>query len=1040
MSRSDNYDRDHRDHLERAVAEVLSDTLDDRQVEEAAARVWERLGDRPRLTGAAGPSLPEAAAALPPGRFPGCPDFGHQVQPYLRGELAPARALLLEDHARDCLPCRRALHAARQERAGQAAVALHEIVEAAEVNDVTGRHAPGPTFTWGPRRPPSSPAALSAGAAAWAGPADRFGPADPADPDHLAHQAQAMAHPRPRRLRGVPTWLAAAALVLLAVGLSVGLWRALRPGSPGARMARVETVDGGLYRVREASSVPVAAGDAVREGEQVRTAKGSRAVLRMNDGSRIEMAERAGLSLAAGRGGNTIDLERGVIIVQAARQRPHHLYVATADCLVSVTGTIFAVNHGTKGSRVSVVEGEVHVQMTQLTQTTGHSPGRREQVLHADQQVATQPNVAAVPVRQEVAWSRDAARYDALLAEVAAAGGAIDSRVQRPAPRNASRLLDLVPAGSLVYVALPNLAANLVETQQVLEQRLAESPVLQQWWSETLGSPANQQRFHDLVQEIGNVGRYLGDEVVVAAGPLAGDAAAAGPPVLLAEAAREAQLRATLEQEVASVNQRAGKTALVLLDRLPAAAAPGAGASGPLLVWVGQGLLVASPSAAQIAAVAANLQPGAANAFVGSSFHARLAQAYADGAGWLFAADLQRLVAHRRAHLQPAAPASTRLTDAMGLFDLEHFVVERHDVPAAAGAPAGGAGSGAGTETRAALTFSQPRRGIAAWLAAPAPMGSLGFFSRDANLVAAFVVKSPVALLDELLALSPELAADLAKAEAEHGFSLRDDLAAPLGGEIALGVDGPVLPNPSWQLVAEVYDPVRLQQTIARAVQQANAHQVAAGKPGVALAQEQDGGRTYYTITASQPPLEVHYLFADGYLVAAPTQAQLDHALAQRAAGTTLAASSRLRGLLGRDGQVNVSALFYQNLGPLAQIAGPLAAAAGADGRAAGSRAAAAAGLRAGTGGSNDGAAGAGTAGSQGGAGRGPGLGAFLLGGFSHGPSMLYAYAEADRIVFAGRSEAGPMGLNLETLAGFGGILGGMERAHGAAMRGRGGS
>ncbi|HYL04490.1 MAG TPA: FecR domain-containing protein, partial [Thermoanaerobaculia bacterium] len=769
-------------------------------------------------------------------------------------------------------------------------------------------------------------------------------------------------------------------------------------------------------RVEGATSVRLAAGAAVRQGEQIRTAKASHAVLRMDDGSQIEMAERAGLALTAGRDGNTIDLERGLIIVQAARQRPHHLYVATSDCLVSVTGTIFAVNHGTKGSRVSVVEGEVHVQMnrqarqpqalaqgTALPAETPETPETPENlVLHGGDQATSRANVAAVPVRQEVAFSRDAPRYDALLAALHAAGSAIDSQVARPEQRTASRLLDLVPAGSLVYVALPNLSASLAQTQLLLEQRLAESPVLQQWWSQTLGSPANEQLFHDLVQEIGDVGHYLGDEVVIAAGSGPGTAAGSGgsgPPVLLAETTHEAALRATLQQEVATMNRRAGKTALVLLDRLPdpGSSAGATGASHPLLLWVGQGLLVASPSAAQIAAVAANLQPRAANAFVGSSFHARLAQAYADGTGWLFAADLQQLLAgHRSA--AAAAQGRSGLTDSMGLFDLEHIVVERHEVPAAAA-----------TETRAALTFTQQRRGIAAWLAAPSPMGSLGFFSGDANLVAAFVVKNPVELLDELLSLSPELAANLAKAEAAHGFNLRDDLAAPLGGEIALGLDGPVLPSPSWQLVAEVYDPVRLQQTIARAVQQANVELQAAGKPELQLQQQSAGDRTYYGIVSSQPAFEVDYLFADGYLVAAPSRAQLDRALAQRAAGTTLAASPRLRSLLGRDGQVNVSALFYQNLAPLAPLTGPLAAMAGNA-----------------------------TYGSAKAGHGGPGLGGLLLGA-ARGPSLLYAYAEPNRIVFSGHSEAGEMGLNLGTLAGFGGILGGMERAHGAAMQGRGG-
>jgi ferric-dicitrate binding protein FerR (iron transport regulator) len=1009
MRRNEKDEQDHRDELERALAEVLSEPLDDRRVEEAAARVWGRLSAAAGSN--AGAAAPLAAAAVSSGSSAssgpqGCQDFGHQVPAYLRGELTSARALLLEDHTRDCLPCRRALHAARQERAGQAAVALHEVAGDGPRRGLARR-----------RETPAAPATAT----------------------------------RWRWLAARSPWLAAAAILLLGLGLGAAIFRAVGPAAGrGTRMARVEAVEGNLYRIEGATSVAVGAGAAVAEGERVRTAKGSRAVLRMTDGSRIEMAERAGLSLTAGRGGNTVELERGLIIVQAAHQRPRHLYVATADCLVSVTGTIFAVNHGTKGSRVSVVEGEVRVRraawqgspawaataapapLTDAADTRipaahgsvsaaaplGSQKPPETIVLHAGQQVTTHPSVAAVPVREEVAWSRDSARYDALLAELKAAGSDLDQQVTRQAPRTSSRLLELVPAGTLVYVALPNFATSLQQTQQLLEQRLAESPVLRQWWSETLGSPENEARFHDLVREVGDVGRYLGDEVVIAAGsaaaspnPGAAGSGAADPglPVLLAEAAQEPELRATLQQEVAAINQRQGKTALVLLDQLPDPSRP----SGPLLLWVGQGLLIASPSAAQIGAVAANLQAGAANPFAASSFHARLAQAYADGAGWLFGADLGRLMAQKRAGKQGTGQPPV----ATGLFDLEHFVIERHDAAAAAAgsgkqaAPAG-SGDGLGTETRAALTFSQQRRGVAAWLAAPAPMGSLGFFSGDANLVAAFVVKSPVELLDELLSLSPELAAELTRAEAEHGFNLRDDLAAPLGGEIALGLDGPVLPSPSWELVAEVYDPVRLQQTLSRAVLQASAELVASGKPGMELREEQDGGRTYYTVTSTQPQLELHYLFADGYLVAAPARALLDRALAQRSAGTSLAGSSRLRGLLGRDGQVNVSALFYQNLGP---VLAPLGSAAGAVAAAQGS----------------------GPAGARGA--LRPGFGSMLLGG-GRGPSLLYAYAEADRIVFAGHGEAGPMGLNLETLAGFGGILGGMERAHDAAHPRRGGS
>ena len=106
---------------------------------------------------------------------------------------------------------------------------------------------------------------------------------------------------------------------------------------------------------------PVVAGDAVKAGEAVRTAADSRAVIELGDGTRIEMRERSQLSLNGTHDGIRISLDRGSVIVEAAKQRNGHLYVGTEDCTVSVVGTVFAVSAGVKGSRVSVIEGEVHV-------------------------------------------------------------------------------------------------------------------------------------------------------------------------------------------------------------------------------------------------------------------------------------------------------------------------------------------------------------------------------------------------------------------------------------------------------------------------------------------------------------------------------------------------------------------------------------------------------------------------------------------------------------------------------------------------------
>ena len=125
--------------------------------------------------------------------------------------------------------------------------------------------------------------------------------------------------------------------------------------------ATLENANGAVYVVSDAESRQLAAGEQIQKGERVRTAKDSNALLRLADGSTVEMRERSEFSVSENRRGVTVNLERGDVIVEAAKQHNGRLYVQTPDSLVSVKGTIFAVESGTKGSRVSVVEGEVEV-------------------------------------------------------------------------------------------------------------------------------------------------------------------------------------------------------------------------------------------------------------------------------------------------------------------------------------------------------------------------------------------------------------------------------------------------------------------------------------------------------------------------------------------------------------------------------------------------------------------------------------------------------------------------------------------------------
>src|SRR5262249_42725000 len=150
----------------------------------------------------------------------------------------------------------------------------------------------------------------------------------------------------------------------------------------------------------------------------------------------IEVKDRSELSITQNRQGATIHLNRGNIIVEAARQT-HHLFVDTGDALVSVTGTVFSVNNGTKGARVSVIEGNVALE---------HSGS--EKVIRAGEQAITNPSIEKIPVKDEVAWSRNAARYVSTLNSLSALNHEL-AHVPRPGVRNSTHLLDLMPENTV---------------------------------------------------------------------------------------------------------------------------------------------------------------------------------------------------------------------------------------------------------------------------------------------------------------------------------------------------------------------------------------------------------------------------------------------------------------------------------------------------------------------------------------------------------------------------------------------------------------
>ncbi len=758
-------------------------------------------------------------------------------------------------------------------------------------------------------------------------------------------------------------WGVAAALV---IGVGLLVLPFLQRISPfgGEFEATVQAAEGGVYQIADTKSTPVAGGEKLLKGERIRTAKDAHAVIRLGDGSTIEMKDRSEFSITKNAQGTTIHLNRGALLVEAAKQGKGHLFVDTGDSLVSVTGTVFSVNTGTKGSRVSVIEGEVRLD----------NKGN-EQVLRAGEQATTSKTIEKIPVKDEVAWSRQAARYTQTLAGLASLSKELN-KVGLPEARHSTHLLDLMPEDTVVYAALPNLTATIAESHRIMQERLSQNPALREWWEkEHAGKQGpNMDQVMATVREFGD---YLGDEIAVSVSM--DDKGEPASPLVLAELKNSEGFRQFLEQQIAKYAGNAqGRPQIRFVEdpmSIPATET-GIAQTGrkadELFVWIQGDLFAASPRLQQLRDLAIARNGG--NAFASSGFRNRIAQVYEGGAGLVVAANLERVIAKAKSD---GLKGSKRIEqeqalDKLGVTSLKYFVL---DQKVAEGK----------THTQATLSFSEAQRGIPSWLAAPAPMGSLEYISPDANVVAGFVVRDPVKLVDDLLGVietvSPDLRKNLEKQQADHGLDIRRDLAAPLGGEFAFAIDGPILPTPSWKMVFEVNDSAHLQQTLERVVGEINKEAAKFGKTGLVWERAEISGRTYYTLKSVDFGVQVNFTYVNGYVVMGPSRAMVERSVRSQEAGYTLLRSSRFTAGLPADGNANFSAVFYHNLAPLVQpfadrIAGSAANLSAEHQQAIKEMAA------------------------------------------NMAPTLAYAYAEGENITFAANTEGGPFGLSPATLMG----------------------
>lgn len=639
--------------------------------------------------------------------------------------------------------------------------------------------------------------------------------------------------------------LAAAAALVLSV-LYVGRGAIDGMMAPGGPRATVVSADGGLYGLTTGS---LQAGAAIGEGESVRTGPGAHAVLRLADDSILDVNERTELFVTAAWSGQAIHLQRGDVIVKAAKQRRGHLRVLTHDSIASVKGTVFAVSAGMGGSVVSVVEGSVAVDQ----------PGRAV-ILSPGQQAASIPALAS-SVAEAVSWSPDAEQYLELLGSFV--------KIERelanlPAElRTTSALLSYLPAGAVVYGAVPNPGLTIDRALSLAEEQAAQNATFGAWWNSETG-----QQLKQMTDRVQSVNPLLGGEIVVCAS-LTG----VGEPVPIVMARVQPGKRAALASALEGLFAGAGESAASYS--------------------VSDELMIVSGSPSQLSWALAHLGQGA-----GSPFAAAIGERYRRGVGWLIGMDAPPLVA--MASKDDAPPI--KLADMMGMKYL--FLEQR--------APTGA------LENEVTFAFQGARTGMGSWLADAGSGGAAEYLPSDA-LVAGYVsTREPLQLFEEFTAQitksEPDFERGLASMDEKLGVGFVQNLTAALGTESALALTGLSTSGPTWVMASLANNPAVIDSSLQKLVATFNAELGPDEQAKrIVLEQESVGERTWNTMKPGGLPLSISWTYDRGYMVAASDRASAERAIATRNGGFPLVWSPEFLGQLPSSAGLHPSAFAWLN-------------------------------------------------------------------------------------------------------------------------------
>ncbi len=675
-------------------------------------------------------------------------------------------------------------------------------------------------------------------------------------------------------------WLAAASILVI---LGMAFWWGYRQNVPtgAAVLAQVKTTSGRVLVLREGRYEPAVPGRDVRQGESFKVAAGGYLALELNDGNIVEAREHTKFVLQDLPRRLVVEPDRGGVWAHLGRPPAKSFVVRTPQLTATAQGAVFAVEQGMDRTVVAVAEGAVRVE------------ARGEQAdLVPGETFNSHPEAGPAPLERMVAWSLYPEGLETLWSAGTAGSASAEAKLvvdpyEPETPRQAdldqareatdagataapiTDLLDLLPAQTLYYLDVRDVPGIVEEFKQSDYSLFTREAALRQWWG--------MVRAHQGFREFADHTHLL--ELIELAGLIDGQVVVGVVPdshvLLVADCSAN-------EAAVDAILQRLSQESAQALSREH--------------VRLAQGRLIVSNLTTMVQATAERLEKGERSGFVESPFQGKVRES-AEQPRFVMAANL----AGQYAAAEPKLDAEQkRLLDFTGVSGMNALIISPSFV-------------GRGMMQAARLSFTGERYGIAKWLAEPAPMRALDFFSADIHFFGSAVLLRPREMLLDFLLFNLPHEDESGRRELERFFAEYEAFFDALGGEIAIGLDSPILPVPNLKIAVEIVDQTAFETHLDRMIERLLAKEELRDGFNYREVVEHKG-RLIHSLVIEGLPIVPSWAYVDDFVVAGPGEQFVRDSIDVYESGLSIGRDSRLLSLMPDTGYGEVSMLVYQNI------------------------------------------------------------------------------------------------------------------------------